>query len=56
MPSNAAGTGDFTLAMVAALLRPDGSGRLADLHPRHPGAARSHVVPLRPGMLRLSDL
>ena len=49
-----AGSGDFTLAMVAALLRPDGGGSLADLHTGHPGATRRHVVPLRPGMLSLS--
>ena len=54
--SNDAGVGDVPLAMVAALFRPDRGGRLADLHPGHPGAARRHVVPLRPGMFSLSDL
>ena len=50
-----AGVGDVALAVVAAFLRSDGGGRLSDLHPGHPGAARRHVVPLGPGKLRLHN-
>ena len=53
MITNDSGVGDVALAVVAALLWADGGGRLADLHPGHPGTAGRHVVPRRPGLLRL---
>jgi hypothetical protein len=44
---------DVALALLAPLHRPDRRRHLSNLHPRHPRAAGSHLVPLTPGILGL---
>ncbi len=47
------GAGHRQGALPPAHVRPDGGGRLADLHLGHPRAAGGHVVPRGPGLVRL---